>query len=364
MHPKSVFVGSFDKTSVHHSTRSEVVRMKVFVSYSSQNRPAVKSLVADLVSLEHEVWFDQELSGGQVWWDTILDQIRACELFVFALTRLSIKSEPCRLEYTYAYELNKPIIPVLLTNDVNITLLPVILQERQFVNYINQDKAALLALNNAIHNTPPARRLPDPLPTPPGIPISPLAALQAEIEKTSLPYESQIALFHRIKDYIDDPQYHNDALVLMKELEQHPSLLAAVFKEINTYLSEIEPDRAPQPPSLAQPGRVEGVPPREKAASTGLAHIQIRRPDAWSARLREYPIYIDDQKMGSVRNNQEIILDIAPGTHVIYAKLDWLTSERHTIMLQPGETVCFLCRWDVGALAGITGGKMVLEREG
>jgi hypothetical protein len=363
MRPESVF-GILDNTSAHHITRSEVVRMRIFVSYSSQNRPAVKSLVADLVSLDHDVWFDQELSGGQVWWDTILDQIRTCELFVFALTGLSIKSEPCRLEYTYAYELSKPIIPVLLTNDVNIALLPVILQERQFVNYINQDKAALLALNNAIHNTPPALRLPDPLPTPPGIPISPLATLQAEIEKTSLPYESQIALFHRIKDYIDDPQYHNDALVLMKELEQHPSLLAAVFKEINAYLSEIEPGRAPEPPSQPELGRVEGVPLREKPESTGLAHIKVRRPDAWSARLREYPIFIDDRKAGGVRNNQEITLDVQPGPHVIYAKLDWLTSERHTITLQPGETIHFLCKWDAGALAGITGGKIVLEREG
>ena len=192
--------------------------MKVFVSYSSQNRAAVKALVADLASLDHDAWFDQELSGGQVWWDTILSQIRACDLFIFAVTGHSIRSGPCKLEYTYAYELNKPILPVLLSEDVTVTLLPVILQERQFVSYINQDKAALLALNNAIRNTPPAPPLPHPLPNPPEVPISPLAALQAEIEKPALSYDEQVGLFHRIKDYVEDSEYYDGALLLMQEL--------------------------------------------------------------------------------------------------------------------------------------------------
>jgi hypothetical protein len=329
--------------------------MKIFVSYSSQNRPAVKSLVADLVSLEHEVWFDQELSGGQVWWDTILDQMRACDLFIFALTAQAMKSEPCRLEYTYAYELNKPIIPVLLTNDVNIALLPVILQERQFVNYINQDKAALLALNNAIHSTPPAPALPDPLPDAPGIPISPLAALQEEVEKPSLTYESQIALFHRIKNYIDDAQYHHDALILMKELEQHPALLAAVFKEINAYLSDIEPGRAPlnETPAVDIP---------ETPPAAGAATIRVRRPDSWTAKLREYQIWIDDQKWGGVANDQEIVIEVAPGRHHIAARMDWLSSERQFVDLKAGETVTFVCKWEAGGLAAIKGGTVVLTR--
>jgi hypothetical protein len=329
--------------------------MKIFVSYSSQNRPAVKSLVADLVSLEHEVWFDQELSGGQVWWDTILDQIRACDLFISALTAQAMKSEPCRLEYTYAYELNKPIIPVLLTNDVNIALLPVILQERQFVNYINQDKAALLALNNAIRSTSPAPVLPDPLPDTPGIPISPLAALQEEVDKPSLTYESQIALFHRIKHYIDDPQYHHDALILMKELEQHPALLAAVFKEINAYLSDIEPGRAPL-------NETPAVDISEKPQTTGAAYIRVRRPDGWNAKLRDYQIWVDDQKRGGVGNDQEILIETEPGQHRVIAKMDWLTSKPQVVELKAGQTATLECRWDAGGLAYLKGGTLVLTR--
>ena len=39
----------------------------------------------DIRTLGHAVWLDQELSGGQSWWDQILEQVRACDVFVFAL---------------------------------------------------------------------------------------------------------------------------------------------------------------------------------------------------------------------------------------------------------------------------------------
>ena len=59
---------------------------RIFISYSSKNRALVEALANDLETLGHEIWFDKELSGGQSWWDQILQGIRACDLFVFALT--------------------------------------------------------------------------------------------------------------------------------------------------------------------------------------------------------------------------------------------------------------------------------------
>jgi hypothetical protein len=332
--------------------------MNIFLSYSSKNRPAVKALVADLASLGHEVWFDQELAGGQVWWDTILDHIRTCDLFILALTGHAMKSGPCKLEYTYAYELGKPILPVLLSDDVTISLLPVILQERQFVNYINQDKAALLALNNAFQGITPAPTLPDPLPTPPPIPISPLAELQDEVEQRSLSYEQQVALFHRIKDYVEDPDHHEAALELLKQLEQHPSLLAAVFKEINTYLSTATPGRAPQPASKADTDAdaVHGVavddtpPPTGPPLSGEVAQLSIRRPQELYALLRAYGIHMDGQKIGDVRNNQTVTIMIPAGQHTLYIQLDWVKSDPLMVDLQPGETAYLVATGQVTKL--------------
>ncbi len=318
--------------------------MKIFVSYSSHNRPAVKALVADLTSLSHEPWFDQELSGGQVWWDTILSNLRGCDLFIFALTGHALKSGACKLEYTYAYELGKPILPVLLSDDITISLLPVILQERQFVNYINQDKAALLALNGAIQGIPPAPALPDPLPDGPCIPISPLAALQAEIEQPALSYDEQVGLFHRIKDYVDDPDHHDAALMLMTELEQHPALLAAVFKEINGYLSTMAPGRAPQETPLPEPAapEVPNVPVNaesDMAAATDTATLVLRRPGEMYAMLRAYLVFMDGHKIGEIRNNSEVTLTVPAGSHTFYLQMDWVKGDPLELDLAAGDMV-------------------------
>ena len=98
--------------------------MKIFMSYSSKNRPVVATLAQDLQAQGYQVWFDREVPGGQSWWDTILGQIRACDLFLFALTPLSLDSKPCKLEYGYANDLGKIILPVLLEDGVSVNLLP------------------------------------------------------------------------------------------------------------------------------------------------------------------------------------------------------------------------------------------------
>jgi len=59
---------------------------KLFLSYGRENAAKVQALATDLADLDHEVWFDRELTGGQVWWDQILARVRACDVFVFALS--------------------------------------------------------------------------------------------------------------------------------------------------------------------------------------------------------------------------------------------------------------------------------------
>jgi hypothetical protein len=334
--------------------------MQIFISYSSHNRAAVKSLAADLGSLGHSVWFDQELQGGQVWWDTILRRIRDCDAFVLALTNDVLNSRPCKLEYSYAYEVDRPIIPVLLASDVNITLLPVILQERQLVNYINQDKAALLALNTALTSLPPTPPLPDPLPRAPEIPVSPLVEMAEQIQQPDLSHDQQVFLFHQLKNYAENPDFTHDALALLEQLEQHPSLLAAVFRDINAYLSTAVPQRTPQAAPVNEPTPTESTAPPSKPVTpppAGLAQIVIRRLSELSGMFREYQIFIDDQKVGSVRNNQDVAFDVTPGRHSVQVRLDWVKSKPQQITLAADQTVVLHCRWQLGVL----GGKLLLE---
>src|SRR5262245_12282761 len=70
---------------------------KVFISYNRDSLNVVKALAEDLAE-SSEPWFDQELTGGQRWWDSILARIRDCDTFVFAMTPDSLESEACGRE--------------------------------------------------------------------------------------------------------------------------------------------------------------------------------------------------------------------------------------------------------------------------
>jgi hypothetical protein len=61
--------------------------MGLFVSYSRRERAAVDKLTAALRRAHEEVWLDEELGGGEAWWRKILEQIRSCEVFIFALSK-------------------------------------------------------------------------------------------------------------------------------------------------------------------------------------------------------------------------------------------------------------------------------------
>ena len=87
----------------------------VFISYDRAHQDVVKKLVQDLRDDEHETWFDQKLEGGQLWWDTVLSEIRKSEIFVTALTPESLESQACQRELKYALDLKRPVLPIRLS---------------------------------------------------------------------------------------------------------------------------------------------------------------------------------------------------------------------------------------------------------
>jgi hypothetical protein len=225
--------------------------MRIFVSYRSLDRQIVSPLVTDLIDMGYETWYDQELEGGQTWWNNILENIRRSDLLVFALTQNSLDSYPCQLEYTYANALRRNILPVQLSEGINIALLPVVLQERQIVRYIPNDLESYKRLQVAIRKLPPVADLPTPLPEPPPIPISPLAPIREVIDSPSLTYEQQAALVHHLKGYIGHQEYGSGARELLQRLSQHPTLLASVLREIEAILT------GPTPAVVTLPQKVE-----------------------------------------------------------------------------------------------------------
>ena len=84
--------------------------MRTFISYARQDQAAVEALNADLERARVHVWMDEELTGGESWWDTILEQIRSCDLYIFALSPNSLRSRACKAELEYAISAKSPAV--------------------------------------------------------------------------------------------------------------------------------------------------------------------------------------------------------------------------------------------------------------
>jgi ribosomal protein L7/L12 len=213
---------------------------KVFISYARESQRIVGVLAADLRDMGYSVWFDQELTGGQVWWDQVLEQIRECEILLVVLTPASLESEACGLEWGYASSLGKSLLPVLVADGVDYELLPAPLAQVQHVDHRVEDRASLIALLRAIHKLPPPSPLPSRLPDSPVMPGSYLRSLRTEIESTGeLTRQQQWDLVARLKGAIRVPKTADAALKLLRRLQEREEILAIVSKEIDELASSV-----------------------------------------------------------------------------------------------------------------------------
>ena len=177
---------------------------------------------------------DQELTGGQAWWDQILARIRASDLFVFVLSSAALYSTACQREYGYAAELRRPILPVLVREGLSLNVLPPALSQVQFIDFRQRHVEAIIALSRALQSLPVGLPLPDPLPAPPEVPLSYLATLSQQIETPSaLSFEEQSRLVVELKRGLRDPATFQDSRDLLGRLRARRDLLATIAEEID-----------------------------------------------------------------------------------------------------------------------------------
>jgi hypothetical protein len=221
---------------------------QVFVSYSRNNLDVVTHLIQDLQAIGIDTWHDQTLTGGQRWWDNILANIRECDIFVFALSPESWNSEACKSELGYVVQLGKPILPVLVSDGININLLSHPLNEIQVTDYRQRDKEAAFALVKSINTAPPTAPLPDPLPTPPRVPVSYLSNLKERIDCTEpLSSQDQITLLFELEAEVREGHSPAEIRDLLLSLKRRDDLLAKVATKIEAALKSLE-DKAPVRP--------------------------------------------------------------------------------------------------------------------
>lgn len=237
--------------------------MALFISYSNLDEDAVRSLASDLEDAPHSVWLDQDLRGGDAWWQAILRQIQSCDVFVLALSNNSLASKPCRAELRYALDLRRPVLPVQIGPVASLRTVPV--SALQVVDYRTRSASAGIGLIRAVQNLAAQRHdLPDPLPEPPPIPYEYLIRLGAAISADTLNAGEQVGLLAQLREGLrteDDHSARRDVVALIQALRNRPDTTYRTVNEIDRLLADAEPGSrsaegasgGPHPPSNPGP---------------------------------------------------------------------------------------------------------------
>ncbi|ACZ31667.1 TIR protein [Xylanimonas cellulosilytica DSM 15894] len=248
---------------------------RVFISYSSFDRPSVETMAKSLRNVDIDTWIDQELHGGGTWWSQILDQIEQSDVLVYALSQHSRRSKACRAERVYARALGIPVLIVRL-DDVELTRTPEALE--QIFDYDPQSVDSFITLLNEVKRLSARPRTPvEPRPERPPVPGAYIHDFVVQLEADELSWTQQTRLLEDIKLSLKkehDPRTRDDLMDLLRRLSNRPDVVKDVDAAIGDYLAQtVSADpRKPDPiPVVAQPSPS----PRPMADAPAPAQPQV-----------------------------------------------------------------------------------------
>lgn len=156
--------------------------VSLFISYKHFDQRVLMELSPLLEEAGYNVWFDKELRGGQDWWNTILENIARCDVFIYLMSQDSIESPFCQAEYKEASRLRKRILPILVRGGVKLPPDLAKIQHEDISEGITPFSAIkittqiLRLCDTPVHDTKPLR--PEPTPLPPENPLSQVTLLE------------------------------------------------------------------------------------------------------------------------------------------------------------------------------------------
>lgn len=237
--------------------------MKLFVSYGRQDATGVEALVGDVEGAGHDAWFDRHITGGQQWWDEILERIRWCDALLFALTPDSAASRACSIELAYAVSLGKPIVPVMLRT-TNVELAPDPIGVTQIVEYCEPSRKSAIALVTSLAETREAPPLPEPLPAAPAAPLSDLGPVRDRLASPSLTQAEQEQLLAQLTERRDELDQAATLRGLLTRFRRRTDVLESVAHSIDMLLGALpietpadRPTRERRPMSQRDPDSVD-----------------------------------------------------------------------------------------------------------
>jgi serine/threonine kinase PknH len=170
-------------------------------------------------------------------WAAIVEQIRDCSVFAFALSDKSLKSKPCRAEVDYATALTLPVLPVQIGAVKSYRTDT--LFSKQYVDYRDSTKNRIIDLVSVLRKLSGQRgELPVPLPEAPQIPYEYLQRLGAAIRGSAdLGRSAQAAIVSELRSALDveeDDTVRADIRELMQLLRDRTDVVYPIVKEIDS----------------------------------------------------------------------------------------------------------------------------------
>jgi hypothetical protein len=78
--------------------------------------------------------------------------------------------------------------------------------------------------------------------------------------------------------------------------------------------------------------------------TTQQARVVIRREGGfWRDTIRRYKVRLDGERIGMLRPDEQLSIELEPGSHEVQIKLDWGSSPRRIVELAPGEVAWLRC---------------------
>lgn len=261
--------------------------MPLFISYSSQDRSTVDALTNALRRGQQQVWFDQELGGGESWWAKILEQVRSCDVFIVALSTNWLQSKPSQAELRYAQALGRPILPVQIGDIDSMRVNP--LAALQIIDYREPTVDAGIQLVTAVHalQSKPAP-LPDPLPEEPPVPFGYITRLGNTLAEKELSPQQQTQLLVELRQGFDedgdDPSARGDIGQLLRMLRLRHDVTYRTRTEIDNVLAEIEardgsPAAAAAAPAVDETAPASTAPPPASRPAVGAVAAKEGGPN-------------------------------------------------------------------------------------
>lgn len=263
----------------------------LFVSYASQDRAVVDPLVAVLRGAGQQVWLDEELGGGDEWWQTILDRIRGCTVFVVALSNNSLKSKPCQAELAYARALHRPVLPVQIGQVDSVRVTP--FAATQVVDFRHRGAPAERRLAAALQSL--SRRavpLPAQLPDEPTVPFAYLMRLSSDLSGPELSYRRQAELLLELRSRLDedsqDPTVRSDIVQLLCRLRDRPDVTVRTRADVDAVLAANDPSFTAATVGMSV-AALTGPRPAITRLSPGFSPAGDAGPDSAGAGRRRPP---------------------------------------------------------------------------